>query len=228
MKPILWFTLYELAEMGAYSRTIKVSTQFLAEKIGCSQQTASRQLIELEHAGFIKRTTSAEGSLIRITDLGKTELEKVHSGLHSVIERAFPPSIVLEGEVFTGIGEGAYYIMLEGYRRQFVEKLGFDPYPGTLNLKLTTDYDLKTRSELETYPSIEIEGFKDESRTFGPAKCYRVVLNNKVEGALVSAIRSHYNSSSVVEIIAPTFLRQKLNLKDGNKVKVEVLISKSQ
>lgn len=227
MKPILWFTLYELAEMGAYNRTIKVSTQFLAEKIGCSQQTASRQLIELEHARLIKRTTSAEGSLIKITELGKTELKKVYSGLRSVVEKAFPPSIVLEGEVFTGIGEGAYYVMLEGYRRQFVEKLGFDPYPGTLNLKLKTDYDLKTRSELETYPAIEIESFKDEARTFGPAKCYRVVLNNKVEGALVSAMRSHYNSS-VVEIIAPTFLRQKLNLKDGNKVKVEVLISKSQ
>lgn len=227
MKPILWFTLYELAEMGAYNRTIRVSTQFLAEKIGCSQQTASRQLIELEHAEFIKRTTSAEGSLIKITDLGKAGLKEVYSGLRSIVEKTFPPSVVLEGEVFTGIGEGAYYVTLEGYRRQFAEKLGFDPYPGTLNLKLTTDYDLKTRSELETYPAIAIEGFKAESRTFGPAKSYRVVLNNKVEGALVTAMRSHYNSS-VVEIIAPTFLRQKLNLKDGNKVKVEVLISKSQ
>jgi riboflavin kinase len=82
---------------------------------------------------------------------------------------------------------------------------------------------MKTRSELETYPSIELRGFKDETRTFGPVKCYPATINNKVKGAIIFAMRSHYNSS-VLEIIAPHFLRSKLKLKDGNKVKVEVLI----
>lgn len=227
MKPTLWFTLYKLAEMGACGRTIKVSTEYLAEKIGCSQQTASRRLIELEKKGLIERTISAEGCLIKIVEPGMAELKKVHSNLHSVIEATYPPKIILEGEVFTGVGEGAYYITREGYRKQLNEKLGFDPYPGTLNLKLTTDYDLKTRAEMETYPAIEIAGFKDEARTFGPAKCYRAIINNKVEGAVVTAMRSHYNAS-VLEVIAPIFLRGRLKLKDGNKVRVEVLTSKPQ
>jgi riboflavin kinase len=128
----------------------------------------------------------------------------------------------LEGVVFTGLGEGAYYISKERYRKQFIEKLGFEPYPGTLNLKLTTDYDVKTRSELEAYPAVEIEGFKNEDRTFGPVKCYPVTIDNKVKGALILALRSHYDTS-VIEIIAPVFLRKHLKLKDGYKVKVEVL-----
>jgi riboflavin kinase len=103
-----------------------------------------------------------------------------------------------------------------------MEKLGFDPYPGTLNLKLTTEYDVKTRSELEAYPAVEVEGFKNENRTFGHVKCYPVILENKVKGALISALRSHYDAS-VIEIIAPVFLRKHLKLKDGHKVKVEVL-----
>jgi riboflavin kinase len=138
------------------------------------------------------------------------------------MESNYPPSITLEGTVFTGLGEGAYYIAKEKYRKQFMEKLGFDPYPGTLNLKLTTDYDMKTRSELEAYPAVDIEGFINEDRTFGPVKCYPVIIQNKVKGALISALRSHYDVS-VLEIIAPVHLRKHLNLKDGHKVKIEAL-----
>ena len=218
------FTLLKLAEMGAHRRTAKISTEYLARKLGMSQQTASRHLIELDNKGWIKRTITPEGCLIKITDSGIKELKKLYSNLRFLMEAAYPPSVTLEGIVFTGLGEGAYYISRERYRKQFIEKLGFDPYPGTLNLKLTTDYDVKTCSELEAYPAIEIEGFTNtnENRTFGPVKCYPVIIENKVKGALISALRSHYDTS-VIEVIAPIFLRTQLKLKDGHKVKVEVL-----
>lgn len=222
----LWkrfFVLYKLAEMGAGRRTVKVSTDYLAEKVGASQQTASRYLIQLEKTRWIKRNITPEGCLVRITDSGLVELKKLYSSLRLIMEAEYPPSVTLEGVLFSGLGEGAYYITRDGYRKQFIEKLGFDPYPGTLNLKLTTEYDMKTRSELEAYPGIEIEGFKDESRTFGSVRCYPALINNKVKGAVVCALRSHYNFS-VMEIIAPTFLRTRLKLKDGNKVKIEILI----
>jgi riboflavin kinase len=209
--------------MGAHRRTAKISTEYLAEKLKSSQQTASRYLIELDKNGWIKRTITAEGCLIRITDAGFKELKKLYSDLRFLMEATYPPSVTLEGVVFTGLGEGAYYISKERYRKQFIEKLGFEPYPGTLNLKLTTDYDVKTRSELETYPGIEVEGFKNEDRTFGSVKCYPVIMENKVKGALILALRSHYDAS-VVEVIAPVFLRKHLKLKDGCKVKIEALV----
>jgi riboflavin kinase len=216
------FILLKLAEMGAHRRTAKISTEYLAGKLRASQQTASRYLIELDNNGWIKRTVTPEGCLIKITDAGIKELKKLYSNLRFLMEAAYPPSITLEGVVFTGLGEGAYYISKERYTKQFIEKLGFEPYPGTLNLKLTTDYDVKTRSELEAYPAIEIEGFRNENRTFGSVKCYPVTIENKAKGALILALRSHYDAS-VIEIIAPVFLRKHLGLKDGHKVKVEVL-----
>ena len=215
------YTLIELAELGAHKRTAKISTEFLAEKMGISQQTASRYLIELERAGWIQRTVTPDGSLIKIEHGGTVELKKLYTSLRFIIEAAYPPSVTFEGSVFTGLGEGAYYIGKEHYRKQFIEKLGFDPYPGTLNLKLSSDYDLKTRTELEAYPAVEVQGFKNEDRTFGLVKCYPAMIGNKVKGALILALRSHYDAS-VVEIIAPVCLRKHLNLKDGNKVKVEV------
>jgi riboflavin kinase len=216
------FTLLKLAEMGAHRRTAKISTEYLAEKLGTSQQTASRYLIDLEQKGWIDRSITHDGCLIRINQPGIIALQKLHVNLKSLMETAYPPSITFEGTVFTGLGEGAYYIAKEHYRKQFIEKLGFDPYPGTLNLRLTTDYDIKTRTEIEAYPAIEIEGFKNEDRTFGIVKCYPVKIDNKVKGAFISALRTHYDVS-VIEIIAPVCLRKHLNLKDGNKVKVEVI-----
>jgi len=192
-----------------------------------SQQTASRYLIELETEGWIQKTTTPEGSLVRISEAGIQELQKLYTNLRLLIEAAYPPSITLEGTVFTGLGEGAYYITKEHYRKQFLEKLGFDPYPGTLNLKITTEYDMKTRTELEAYPAVEIQGFKNEDRTFGLVKCYPARIGNKIKGALILALRSHYDRS-VLELIAPVNLRKHLNLKDGNKVKVEILTATYQ
>lgn len=216
------FTLLKLAEMGAHRRTARISTDYLAKRLGSSQQTASRYLIELEGKGWVERTITPEGCLIRITAAGTKQLSRLYSTLRVLMEAEYPPSITLEGTVFTGFGEGAYYISKEHYRKQFIEKLGFDPYPGTLNLKLSTDYDLKARSELEAYPGIEIEGFRNEDRTFGPVKCYPVIVENEVKGALILALRSHYDAS-VLEIIAPVPLRRHLKLKDGQKAKIELL-----
>jgi riboflavin kinase len=221
----LFFTLYKLAELGAHIRTIKVSTKFVAEKMGLSQQTISRHFIGLERKGWIRRTTTRDGSLVRISDKGDAQLGKVRSGLNIIFGKEQPLSITIEGVVFSGLGEGAYYVTRRQYRRQFIEKLGFDPYPGTLNLKIISEYDAKMRDEVETYPGKEIKGFKNEDRTYGSVKCFHALINNTEEGAVVFALRTHHNSS-VVEVIAPVYLRGRLNLRDGNRVKAEITLTK--
>ena len=212
-----------LAELGALKRTIRISTKFLAEKLGVSQQTVSRYLIDLERKGWIKRMVTHDGSLIRLTDLGDSQLRAVRLALNSLYEGKEPSSIIIEGTVFSGLGEGAYYVRHKRYREQFIKKLGFDPYPGTLNLRLTSEYDIQLRRELEMRDGIEIHGFKDENRTFGAGKCFHARIDGKERGAVVLAFRSHYDSS-VIEVIAPKCLRRALKLKDGNRVKVEVFL----
>ena len=53
------------------------------------------------------------------------------------------------GTVFSGEGNGKKFVDLPWVKQQIEEKLGFSPYLGTLNLRLT-EKDAEKRSLLET------------------------------------------------------------------------------
>jgi len=216
----LLLTLCKLAELGAYSGELSITTADLARSLNVSQQTASRHLIELQTLGLIRRTRRTRREAIRVTAKGSEELNKMHLRLKAIFELE-PREVVLEGTLFSGIGEGAWYVSQSGYRRQFLEKLGFNPFPGTLNLRLRREYDDERRL-LGTLPHIQIDGFRDGDRTFGPVTCYRAKINDVEDGALISAVRTHY-AGDVIELIAPSNLRARLGLKDGDIVKARVL-----
>ncbi|MEJ2294825.1 MAG: CTP-dependent riboflavin kinase, partial [Candidatus Lokiarchaeota archaeon] len=127
-----------------------------------------------------------------------------------------------------GIHEGGFYVAIKGYFQQFKEKLGFEPYKGTLNLKLSdTDNEL-LREKMKTINPIIIEGFKDLNREYGPVKCYDVVIsrmddkNNKRKAAILDIQRTHHKGN-IIEILAKPYLRDYFNLRDGDKLIIEVL-----
>jgi len=137
--------------------------------------------------------------------------------LHRALEGP-KTELTLEGEVFSGLGEGAYYVSRPVYMRQFREKLGFTPFPGTLNVRLRKKH-LKDRSLMESIGCIEIEGFRNGTRSFGAGRCYRVLVNGEAEAFVVVALRGHYGED-VLEILAPANLRKRLKLEDGDTVRV--------
>jgi len=211
--------LVKLADLCAKTGEAHGTTRGLAKLMGVSQQTASRYLIELEGLGLISRSRAPEGERIGITEEGSKELAALYASLRDFLERP-KAELVLEGRLFTGLGEGAYYISQGGYRRQFVERLGFDPYPGTMNLRLDGRGRAR-RMLLDRIDPIMIEGFSDGSRGFGPVKCYRAIVEDRIEGAVLVAMRSHYGDD-VIEVIAPIGLREALGLRDGQTVRIRV------
>ncbi|MEM3383190.1 MAG: DUF120 domain-containing protein [Nitrososphaerales archaeon] len=214
--------LVELLLLGAKDTPVKISTIEISKRIGKSQQLASKHILELESEGYIERFKSNRQYSIKLTEKGLNQLMKLYLTLKEVFE-AIPQTIEIEGELFSGIGEGSYYVSLEGYRRQFINKLGFDPYLGTLNLRLTSQKDRKLRRELEHYLGIRIDSFKDEHRTYGGAKCFMAVISDRIKGAVGIFERTHYDDS-VLEVISPINIRKELNLKDGDKVKVKIFL----
>lgn len=118
---------------------------------------------------------------------------------------------IFHGIVATGLGEGQHYISKEGYSIQFQRKLGFIPFPGTLNIKLVEPF-------VPSGEAIKVMGFSDEGKTFGGCDCYRIRING-VMAAVVRPERSNY-PSDLIEIIAPINLRESLGLSDGDELEI--------
>jgi len=215
-----------LAEDERGNGTIETSTPELASKIKPSQQPASRHLKELEKLRHIERVISSRGETVRITEKGREQLQTVYLRLKVALEKEKTRVITLEGEVVSGVGEGAYYMSLEGYKEQFRVKLGFEPYPGTLNLRLS-ESSLLQRKILDTLDSVTVKGFDNDKRTYGDVECFSALIQRRVRGAIVLIDRTHYTPSTL-EVVAPVRLRDELGLKDGDTVIVEVSIGRKR
>ena len=128
-------TLAELLSKGARYNFVHITTSSLGKSIKKSQQAASKHILELENGGFIDRVMTGRHLSVKITQKGYSELVKLHSILGSTLS-SLPSHLELNGSVISGLGEGAYYMALSGYTKQFKVKIGYIPFPGTLNIKL--------------------------------------------------------------------------------------------
>ncbi len=216
--PHVW-TLIELYQRGGANRTLDLSTSELARELGLSQQGVSKHLLQLEKEGLIERKRSGRRTGVLVSRAGADRVVSVYSRLKTAIEgRA--GVLDFHGTLFTGIGEGGYYISLAGYRRQFVKLLGFEPFPGTLNLTIGPG-EIELRRQLNFLDALELSGFSQGGRSYGPAKCFRAKVESKYDAGALIIERTHHGES-VLEVISPFDLRKTLSLKDGDRVNVTV------
>jgi riboflavin kinase len=208
--------LKKLALLGAHNKPLEISSVEFASHMDTSPQTAARKLKILEDEMHIKRQIVHSGQLVSITKNGLEALQKERNDYQIIFGNGHKK--FLTGKVITGLGEGQYYISLEGYRSQFIKKLGFTPYPGTLNVKLDTpSVDIRKGISAD----LEISGFTKENRTFGRGSCFNIMIMD-INGAVIVPERTHY-PEDIIEIIAPVNLRKYLKLRDGSTVEVEVI-----
>lgn len=215
-------TLAELLVRGAKHNYVEITTKELGKMIDRSQQAASKHLLDLESDGYIHRVRKGQGFRVKVTEKGYEQMSEILRALKSALESA-PNHLEFNGIAISGMGEGAYYMSQEGYKKQFVKKLGYEPYPGTLNIKLSEQVYVNAKKELDKYPAVFIDGFNDGKRTYGWVKCYPATVNDKVDGALLILERTHHDDT-VIEVIAPVKIKDSVKINDGDRVKVTVKI----
>lgn len=124
---------------------------------------------------------------------------------------------LLIGKVVSGSGEGGKFTELPWVKKQITEKLGFSPFPGTLNIKLNEN-SLKVKKALEKLNLVEIS----PQEGFCKGKCIEACFMNQLKCAIVIPKVENY-PEDLIEIVAPVNLRDKFQLRDGDTVEVEVL-----
>lgn len=215
-------TLVYLLSKGAKHNFVPVTTSSLGKNIKKSQQAASKHLVELEQDGFIERMLSGRNVSVKITQKGYLEMTKLSTILQNTLE-SHPSYVELKGTLVSGMGEGAYYMSLKGYTTQFKSKIGYIPFPGTLNVKLDQKHYADAISQLDTLEGKMIKGFSDGKRTYGWVKCFKGTINKTIECNLIRLERTHHDPLTI-ELISKVNIRKSGKLKDGSKVIIKIPI----
>jgi riboflavin kinase len=208
--------------MGAKNNFVSITTSSLGKNIQKSQQAASKHLLELEEAGFIERIMSGRKVSVKLTKKGYDQISDLFNLIKSSLE-SVPPTIELKGQLISGMGEGAYYMSLKGYTKQFKTKIGYIPFPGTLNVRLDKKEHIESMRQLNNLEGVKIDGFSDGKRTYGWVKCHECMLNDKIRCQLILLERTHHDNS-VIELISESDIRKRLGLKNGADLTIKIPI----
>ena len=152
----------------------------------------------------------------------------------------------LPGTVSSGLGRAHIFMAQPHYQEQFKQLLGGTAWPGTLNLTIqgedlvqyialrkksgidtldASDEDRANASNIDVsmYDAHRIRGFLRDGVSFGGATAYSAVIESddvKVECALL--IPDLTRHTDVVEVIACSFLREKMSIDDNDIVYISV------
>lgn len=135
-------------------------------------------------------------------------------------------ALELRGAVTSGDRKARNYLSMPGYTEQFVERLGYEPFPGTLNLELTEE-SVSTRSKLDELDPILIQEWSDDDRTYGAVLCYPAEIGDEADGALFTPChlivpKRTDHEDKIIEVIAPENLRDVLGVSDQDALVVNV------
>ena len=125
----------------------------------------------------------------------------------------------IRGRIVEGLGVGRDFTCVEWVKAQFISKLAIDPYPGTLNLEIVGPEDLHVFETLKATQGIEIT---PEDPSFCKGKCFRVLLNGRIQGAIVLPVVERYPKDKM-ELISSENVKKTLNVEAGDFLEVEIL-----
>ena len=129
--------------------------------------------------------------------------------------------MIIKGTVFSGLGQGGFFSQLDWVKQQCQDKLGFVPFPGTLNLKVDQE-SLDVVKKLKAREAINIV---PPSPDFCQAKTFPISISG-IEAAIVIPEAEHFtkdvHSWDVIEVIAPVNIKKALSIKDGDQVTITI------
>jgi riboflavin kinase, archaea type len=126
---------------------------------------------------------------------------------------------VLQGIVVSGVGQGARFVRLDWVRSAIRRSLGFDPYPGTLNVRLV-DSDVLLRWRQTSKQGALLLLTPPPPEPCG-GRLVPITVARDIPAAVIVPDVTRYGDD-VLEVIAAVYLRSCLGLQDGDLLTLEV------
>lgn len=127
-------------------------------------------------------------------------------------------SRTIRGNILDGVGQGAYFASLDWVKEQCRNKIGFVPWPGTLNLQLL-DEDVDVINKAFDEKCITII---PPDSSFCEGSCIRARIGKIPATIVVPEEKVRVHGKKIVEILAPVKLKEALKLKAGDLLSVDL------
>jgi len=124
----------------------------------------------------------------------------------------------INGVLATGLGQATGFTSLDWARKAFQDRLGIDPFPGTVNLIIESEPERTAWRSVKSWPGLVLPPPRPD---WCNSRCYHARLNNQIDAAIVLPEIDSYPEDQI-ELIAAIAVRDMLKLKDGDPLVIEV------
>jgi CTP-dependent riboflavin kinase len=124
----------------------------------------------------------------------------------------------ITGKIVGGAKQGAFFTQLDWVREQCLEKLGFAPWPGTLNLELPMDH-VAVIEELTVTEGLELVS---PDSNYCSGHVFPVSIEGLSAAIVLPAEDVRVHAKNIIEIISPEMLKDALGVNDGDCVTLTI------
>ncbi|MEE4265911.1 MAG: DUF120 domain-containing protein [Desulfobacteraceae bacterium] len=126
--------------------------------------------------------------------------------------------INISGKIISGAKQGAFFTGLDWVQEQCLKKLGFAPWPGTLNLEIALDH-VNVIEELKVTKGLELIS---PDSNYCSGHVFPVSIEGRPAAIVIPAEDVRVHPKGIVEIISATMLKDTLGVKDGDWVTLTI------
>jgi CTP-dependent riboflavin kinase len=127
-------------------------------------------------------------------------------------------TVKIRGKIISGAREAAFFTQLDWVKEQCLDKLGFAPYPGTVNIEVS-------KEDLVTLKLIKEEGgirLIPPDPQFCEGRTLRASIGGVDGCVFIPPQDVNVHEPNIVEFMAPVMLKSTLGVDDGDLVTVSV------
>jgi CTP-dependent riboflavin kinase len=125
---------------------------------------------------------------------------------------------VLKGRVVSGAKKAAFFTQLDWVLEQCSKKLGFSPFPGTLNVEILPEslFDAESIQEVKGIELVPTD------LTFCTAQVLPVSIQGIDAAIIIPEEKVRMHGNNIIEVIAPMSLKDALKVDDGDTVTLTI------